>query len=87
MLYYYIFINLFTFLLFGLDKKAAINKRWRIKESLLLALNIIGGFIGGFLGMNFFRHKTKKIKFQIILFFSLILHVLLIIIFNKPNIY
>lgn len=87
MLYYYIFINLFTFLLFGLDKKAAINKRWRIKESLLLALNIIGGFIGGFLGMNFFRHKTKKIKFQIILFFSLILHVLLIIIFNKLNIY
>ena len=58
--YYIIFINVFSFLLYGLDKFAAkINIR-RIKEKLLLNISIFGGVYGSLIGMYLFHHKTRK---------------------------
>lgn len=48
-----------------IDKKRAINHKWRISEQSLLLLAIIGGSIGIYGGMHFFRHKTKHAKFTI----------------------
>lgn len=61
---YFIMINLFTMYTFFLDKSKAKNKQWRIKESTLLFLSIIGGSLGGILGMKIFRHKTKHWYFK-----------------------
>lgn len=52
-------------MMYGIDKKKAIKGRWRISETSLLALSLFGGGIGSMLGMNIFRHKTKKPKFLI----------------------
>ncbi len=60
---YLLIINLFTFYLFGLDKKKARLHQWRIPESKLLLVAIFGGSLGGLMGMLFFRHKIRKIKF------------------------
>ena len=61
---YVVIINIITFFYFGLDKlKAQIASR-RISEKTLWLLSLIGGSLGALLGMNFFRHKTKKISFQ-----------------------
>lgn len=60
---YLIGINIITFAVFGLDKYKATRKEWRIRESTLLGLALIGGTIGGWLAMYIFHHKTKKAKF------------------------
>lgn len=61
-----------------IDKKRAINHKWRISEQSLLLLAIIGGSIGIYGGMQFFRHKTKHAKFTIGLPVILIAQVVLL---------
>jgi uncharacterized membrane protein YsdA (DUF1294 family) len=58
-------INAMAFLAFGLDKWRAQRSHRRIPESWLLLLGALGGWPGGFLGMNFFRHKTAKWTFKL----------------------
>lgn len=62
---YLILINLFSFLAMYIDKKKAVNHKWRISEFNLIMLSVIGGSIGMLLGMHIFRHKTKHKKFTI----------------------
>jgi uncharacterized membrane protein YsdA (DUF1294 family) len=62
---YIILINLIAFVVFGIDKRKARNGQWRVPESTLFILAIIGGSIGALLGMLVFRHKTKHRKFTI----------------------
>lgn len=65
LLIYLIIINLFSFALYGIDKLKAKRHKWRISEAVLLIAAAIGGAVGALLGMLFFRHKTKHIKFII----------------------
>ena len=76
---YLIIINLAAFLAMFIDKKKAENNKWRIQESTLLVLALLGGSIGEFIGMYVFRHKTKKPKFVIGIPVIIILQILLII--------
>lgn len=62
---YLLIMNLFTFLIMGIDKKKAKKGRWRVPEKTLFILVALGGGIGGIAGMYVFRHKTKKMKFII----------------------
>lgn len=78
LIYYFIGINILTFLLFLIDKFKAVNGLWRIKESTLLFFTIIGGSIGALLGMYLVKHKKNKSIFNIVTFFSLIGHLFLI---------
>ena len=64
-LIYFIVINLLGFLMMYLDKKKAIKGKWRISEKSLFVVTLLGGGIGTNIGMNLFRHKTKKMKFSI----------------------
>ena len=59
----------------GIDKKRAIQKKWRIRELTLFILACLGGAAGGLLGMHFFRHKTKEMKFHVVFWLALILHI------------
>lgn len=51
-------VNLFSCLLFGLDKLLALLHRRRIPEATLLTLSLLGGSVGAMLGMTLFHHKT-----------------------------
>ena len=62
---YLFFINAIAFCSIYIDKKKAEKGKWRISESTLFTLVLLGGGIGGIAGMYLFRHKTKKIKFTI----------------------
>jgi len=64
---YFIIINIITFIVYGYDKYCSIKNKWRISEYHLLSLGLIGGGIGSLLGMILFRHKTKKIRFKILI--------------------
>ncbi len=61
---YLLIINIVLFAAMGIDKYKAIHGLWRIPEKRLFTLAIIGGSIGGILGMQCFRHKTKHNSFR-----------------------
>ena len=63
-LYYLIAINVIAFLTYGFDKFKAKKGKWRIPESSLLLLAIIGGSIGAWLGIKVWHHKTLHKKFK-----------------------
>ena len=64
-LVYLLLVNFVTFVLYGVDKRKAIRKAWRIPESVLIGFAAIGGSVGAFLAMLVFRHKTKHAKFTV----------------------
>lgn len=72
-MYYFLLINIISFLFYGIDKYNAIKGKWRIRENTLISLSFLGGVIGSITGTLLFHHKTKKLKFRILNFISLIL--------------
>ena len=64
-LLYLLIVNAAGFVLMLADKRMSIKKLWRIPESTLLLMAVIGGSIGVFAGMYLFRHKTKHLKFTV----------------------
>lgn len=65
LVFYFIFINLNSFAVFGTDKRKAIKHQRRIPENVLLILAFLGGAVGAVLGMLVFRHKISKTSFII----------------------
>ena len=64
LLYYLVVINIITFLVYGIDKLKAKKGRWRIPETTLLLLAVIGGSIGAWGGVKVWHHKTMHKKFK-----------------------
>jgi len=56
---YFAAVNLIAFFLMGIDKRKARRKAFRIPESTLFIMALIGGSIGSIAGMYLFRHKTQ----------------------------
>lgn len=59
--------NVVVFGVYAFDKAAARNGDWRVRESTLLWLAVLGGGIGAFLGQRVLRHKTRKPPFHVVL--------------------
>lgn len=66
-IYYLIIINIIGFIVVFYDKRQAIKKKNRISEKNLLVISIIGGCYGFVISMYLFHHKTKKVKFKVLL--------------------
>ena len=77
-IYYYIVINIIAFAAYFIDKRKAVKHSYRISEATLLGLCLMGGGLGALMGMQVFRHKTKKLAFQILVPASILLHLYLI---------
>lgn len=56
---YVVIMNIIGFGIMGIDKWKAKKGFWRIPESTLFIIAVIGGSIGSILGMHTFRHKTR----------------------------
>lgn len=61
---YLLVINIATFFTYGIDKWKAKKSKWRIREASLLALAVLGGSIGAWIGMKVWHHKTMHKKFK-----------------------
>ena len=57
-------INFAAFAAFGIDKARAEAGAWRVQESTLLLLALLGGTAGAYAGRRLFRHKTRKQPFS-----------------------
>ena len=65
LLFYLFLINALGLVIMLADKRSAQKKLWRIPESTLFTVALLGGSLGCLLGMHLFRHKTRKPKFYI----------------------
>lgn len=74
-------MSIITFFFYYADKQKAKNGAWRIRESTLIMLSFLGGSLGAMCGMFLLRHKTKHVKFMILIPLSLLIHIALILFF------
>ncbi len=79
---YLLLINFLGIASMASDKIRAMERRYRIPESVLLLISIIGGSIGSIAGMLLFRHKIRRAKFRIGLPVILIVQIALIVLLN-----
>lgn len=73
---YFLFLNGLSLYAMYADKQKAAKGEWRIPEANLLFFCVMGGFIGVFLGMKYFRHKTKHWQFHAAVIISALLWVI-----------
>ena len=78
----YLMTSILSFIVYSADKKAATAGRWRISESSLLALGIIGGWPGAIVGQQLFHHKTRKAGFRSAFWGTVLLNVLAFVAFS-----
>ncbi len=64
-------VNALSLAIFGMDKLSSMRHGWRVAESRLLLLALLGPF-GAFAGMLIFRHKTRRVKFLLVPLFLVI---------------
>ena len=62
---YLLIVNALGFVLMLADKYKAKNNLWRIPETTLIGVALIGGSVGSLIGMYTVRHKTKHPKFTV----------------------
>ena len=72
--------NFVVFLVYAADKQRVRRKQWRVAESVLLTLAFAGGGLGALLGMVLMRHKTRHVKFRILIPVALVLQAILALI-------
>ena len=70
--------NLFVFVVYFVDKRAARAGPRRISEQTLLMLAFIGGSPGAICAQRLLRHKTQKEPFRSILLFIAVFHAMLV---------
>ena len=79
---YLIVINILSFIMFLIDKRRSLNKKYRLSESFLLSLAFAGGSIGALIAMYTIKHKTRKFSFKygllIVMIAQIVLYVLII---------
>lgn len=78
----YLGTSLVCIAVYAADKRAAIVGRWRISESSLLALGLLGGWPGSIVAQQLLRHKTRKASFQIAFWGCVALNVIAFVVFT-----
>ncbi|MCI9464522.1 MAG: DUF1294 domain-containing protein [Lachnospiraceae bacterium] len=56
---YLTIVNLAGFFIMGIDKLRARKRAFRIPESTLFVIALMGGSLGTTIGMHLFHHKTR----------------------------
>ncbi|MFY0727493.1 DUF1294 domain-containing protein [Pseudomonas sp. NFX15] len=67
-------VSVVTFFLYWSDKRKARAEQWRTPENVLHALELAGGWPGALLAQQVFRHKTRKVSFQLVFWIIVLLH-------------
>ena len=68
-------MSLITIIVYGIDKIKAVRGSWRISEVTLLLFSFFFGALGGIFSMYVIRHKNRKIKFIILNWLFIIIHI------------
>lgn len=66
-----------TYIAYAIDKRAAINGRWRTAEATLHTLSLLGGWPGALIAQQTLHHKSRKKGFQIMYGITVMINLLL----------
>lgn len=80
--FYLVLVNIYLFCLMGYDKRQEKKGKWRVPESNLIFVSLLGGGIGGLLSRKVFHHKTRKKKFTIGFMAGVLVDLILIYFFH-----
>lgn len=67
-------LSALTYFASASDKRKAQNGQWRTPESTLHLLELCGGWPGSFLAQHRFRHKLRKLSYQITFWLIVVAH-------------
>ena len=73
---WYALFGLLAILAYGFDKYAAIKGHWRVQESTLHLLSLLGGWIGALVAQKVFHHKLSKKRFMLVFWASVFVNLL-----------
>jgi uncharacterized membrane protein YsdA (DUF1294 family) len=62
---------------YGWDKYRAKKEQWRVTEATLHFFDVCGGWPGALIAQRLFRHKNRKVAFQIVFWLIVIAHLAL----------
>ncbi|MCL2225572.1 MAG: DUF1294 domain-containing protein [Defluviitaleaceae bacterium] len=71
--------NGIVFFLYKADKAKAQSGQWRISEATLILCAFLMGGLGALLGMKLLRHKTKHLKFKVLVPLAVIVNIFVIV--------
>ena len=67
-------VSVVTFCLYWSDKRKAQNDSWRTPEKILHAMELAGGWPGALVAQQVFRHKTRKVSYQVVFWLIVAVH-------------
>ena len=70
----YAMLGSVAFALYAIDKLAAMHGRQRTPESMLHAVALFGGWPGALLAQDLFRHKSRKVRFQVVFWITVFIN-------------
>lgn len=81
---WYVAASLLAFMAYALDKSAAVGGGWRIRESSLHLLALVGGWPGALLAQQVLRHKTSKAAFRGVFWGTVVGNVVGLVVWVSP---
>ena len=82
---YFGLMSLLAFAFWRADKSRARAGQWRVSERVLFGMTLLGGAFGALAGMQFFRHKTRKPLFWLVVGAACILQALLLVLLRPAG--
>lgn len=70
----YLVMSAVAFFLYWRDKRQARADGWRTPEKILHGVELLGGWPGALVAQQAFRHKTRKLSFQLVFWLIVLLH-------------
>lgn len=80
----YVFASIASYMAYATDKAAAQAGQWRVSESILLSLGLLGGWPGSLIAQHRLRHKTQKASFRLAFWGTVALNVLIFAVMSTP---
>ncbi len=80
----YLVASVVCFVVYAMDKSAAVAERRRVSEDTLLGLGLVGGWPGAIVAQQVLRHKSNKASFRAKFWVTVIVNVLGFIALSSP---
>ncbi|WP_224760464.1 cold shock and DUF1294 domain-containing protein [Salinibacterium sp. ZJ450] len=80
----YLIASVLSVVVYAADKSAATAGNWRISESTLLSIGLLGGWPGAIIAQQLLRHKTKKASFRLAFWGTVMLNVVAFVLLASP---
>ena len=71
----YAAMSLLAFLLYAADKRRATRREWRISESTLHLVELLGGWPGALVAQQLLRHKRQKRSYIFVFWLIVVAHI------------